>query len=126
VNNACKKVQPMTFKEFLSSLFAPSPDAQRAPRPKPTPKAPSKISKSQFEAMVVARAQLFAMGQPVGTHHYLMARNAVQQELKRDNVSVQGSFGRQRSRVRAMRPAFQRQSKGIDEAAAEAGGAGKI
>jgi hypothetical protein len=124
----------MTFKEFLNSLFAPAPETPRAPAPKPVPKAPSKISKAQFEARVAMQAQLLAMGQPVGAHHYLMARNIVQQDLKRDNVTIssgedfqgsQGSFGR-RQRSRSLRPAFARQSKGIDEAAAEAGGAGKI
>ena len=97
----------MSFWEWL--FGPPAPQAPPAAKPKPAP-AMRTLSKSQFETLVVARAALLAGGAfNVNAMHYALARDQIARELKEQGTTVKGL-----------------QSKGISEAAAEAGGADKI
>lgn len=98
----------MTFWEWL---LGPAP-----PRPKPAPRSSSKpaggksISRSELNSMIYARAALLAGGaHAINTMHLVLAEQQVKGELAQKKIAIMGL-----------------QSKGISEAANEAGGADKI
>lgn len=103
----------MSFWDQFKWLFAPLPKPAQTKAPtkkeitKPTGKT---ISKGEFEAMVGARAALLAGGMGVSPFHYSLAREQITKELAGKGVTVMGRL----------------QSKGIEDAASEAGGADKI
>lgn len=106
------------IKKFLTTpdpVYTPP----AAPKKPPTPRTPQTITRAEYTARVMARAQLFAgFGNRAGAMHLVMAEKTAKKELADEGIRV------------AMNGSFENTVSGCNQCdrdtASEAGGWGKI